>query len=310
MSLGHLTRGVCGVTFAVLFSSSVLLAQSSRGTVTGLVTDSSKASVPGATVELTSQETKVTRSTTTNSAGIYRFDAVIPAVYSLTVTANGFQVASIQSIDVEGTRITSIDAELSIGQVTNVVEVSAETQALQTEAPVRGGVIDKTSMINLPIASQNPVMLSLTLPGVSTNRYSFGASTFSVNGARGRSNNFMIDGTENNDISVSGQAFTFTNPDSVAETAVQTSNFDAEYGRAGGAVVNVITKSGTGEFHGTARYLLDSTIDDAPTNLMKTSQAVLDRGHPLSWHGPNILGHSGRPDQEEQDLLLRVLSGG
>jgi outer membrane receptor protein involved in Fe transport len=281
-----------------------LLAQSSRGTVTGLVTDSSKASVPGATVELTSQETKVTRSTTTNSAGIYRFDAVIPAVYSLTVTANGFQVASIQSIDVEGTRITSIDAELSIGQVTNVVEVSAETQALQTEAPVRGGVIDKTSMINLPIASQNPVMLSLTLPGVSTNRYSFGASTFSVNGARGRSNNFMIDGTENNDISVSGQAFTFTNPDSVAETAVQTSNFDAEYGRAGGAVVNVITKSGTGEFHGTARYLLDSTIDDAPTNLMKTSQAVLDRGHPLPGTDQIFSGTLGGPIKKNKTFFF------
>ena len=272
------------------------MAQSSRGTLTGLVADSSKASVPNATVELVNQDTKVSRSTTTNSAGIYRFDAVDPGTYGLTITAKGFQKSSIQAFNVVATQMTSIDAELTVGQVTSTVEVSAEAAAvLQTEAPVRGGVISPASMVNLPIATQNPVSLALTLPGVSTNRYSFGASTFSVNGARGRSNNFMIDGTENNDISVSGQAFSITNPDSVEETSVQTSNFDAEYGRAGGAVVNVITKSGTNNLHGTVRYFIDSTIDDAPTNIMKQSQVVLDRGHPLPGTDQIFAGTIGGP---------------
>ena len=149
------------------------------------------------------------------------------------------------------------------------MEVSSAAALIQTEAPVRGGTTTTTNAVNLPIANQNSISLVLTLPGVSTNRYSFGVGTSSVNGARGRSNNFLVDGTENNDISVTGQAFQITNPDAVQEVSAQTSNFDAEYGRAGGAVVNTITRSGTNEFHGTLRYLLDSTFDDALTNLQK-----------------------------------------
>src|SRR4029078_2824186 len=126
--------------------------------------------------------------------------------------------------------------------------------------------IDEVKITELPFAGRNPVTLAQTLPGVSSNRYGFGVGTFSVNGSRGRSNNFLIDGTENNDISVAGQAFQITNPDAVQEVSVQTANFDAEFGRAGGAVINTITKSGGNDFHGSLSYLLDSTYDDAITN--------------------------------------------
>ena len=115
---------------------------------------------------------------------------------------------------------------------------------------------------------------SLTLPGVSTNRFGLGISTFSVNGSRGRSNNFLLDGTENNDISVAGQAFQVTNPDAVQEISVQTGNYDAEYGRAGGAVVNTITRSGTNAYHGTAGYLIESTRFDAITTIQALDPAV------------------------------------
>src|SRR5678815_916253 len=97
---------------------------------------------------------------------------------------------------------------------------------------------------------------------------------------RDSSNNFLIDGTENNDISVAGQAFQITNPDALQEVSVQTSNYDPEIGRAGGAVVNTITKSGTDDFHGSVAYLLDSTHDDAITNTQSTSAAIQQRGHP------------------------------
>ena len=287
-----------------IFASSVMLAQSSRGTVTGLVTDASKAGVPNAAVELASEQTKVVRSTRSNGDGAYVFDAVDPGRYRVKVTAPGFAAVLTQPFDMQASQVASVDAQMELGQVTNVVEVSADTTLIQTEAPVRGGTINTLSILALPIATQNPVMLALNLPGVSTNKFSFGQATFSVNGARGRSNNFMIDGTENNDISVAGQAFQIQNPDSVEEVSVQTSNFDAEYGRSGGAVVNVITKSGTDQFHGTARYLIESTIFDAPTNLQKTSPAVLQRGHPLPGTDQYFAGTVGGPIRKDRTFFF------
>lgn len=255
-------------------------AQTSRGTVTGLVTDQSAAAIVNANVELRNIATNVVRSSTSNEAGLYRFDAVDPGQYEVSVTSTGFSAARTNAFTVAAGQVASLDVRLTIGEVKNVVDVTTEAVQLQTESPVRGGTLNSTSITQLPIANRNPVTLSLTLPGVSSNTKGFGVGTFVVNGSRGRSNNFLLDGTENNDISVAGQAFQITNPDVVQETSVQTSNFDAEYGRAGGAVVNVITKSGTNEFHGTASYLLDSTIDDSISSLQGQDPEVLKRGHP------------------------------
>jgi len=272
------------------------LGQSSRGTVTGLAVDPSQGAVSSAKVDLTNELTKVVRSTETNGSGIYRFDAVDPGTYTLKIEAAGFKTVEQAAFEVTASQVKQVDVQLEVGSVSSTVEVSSQATLIQTEAPVRGGTITNVNATNLPLASQNPVALSLTLPGVSTNRgVNLGVSTFSVNGARGRSNNFLIDGTENNDISVTGQAFQITNPDAVQETSVQTSNFDSEYGRAGGAVVNVITKSGTDQFHGTARYLLDSTFDDAPTNLEKLTPRVLTRGHPLPGTDQYLSGTVGGP---------------
>lgn len=268
------------------------MAQTSRGTVSGLVTDSSGASVPNASIELRGQ---TVRTTQTNEAGAYRLDAVDPGDYRLIVKAAGFQTASRGAVSAAAGQLTSVDFKLEVGETTTVVEVAASGEAvLQMEAPVRGGTISGTQAAQLPIAGRNAVSLALTLPGVSSNRYGFGVGTFSVNGSRGRSNNFMIDGTENNDISVAGQALQIRNPEAVQEVAVQTSNFDSEFGRAGGAVVNVITKSGTNEFHGSALYLIDATFDDAITNTQSLAAAVRERGRPLpgteQWYGATLGG--------------------
>lgn len=284
------------VAGALLFSPfNRLGSQSSRGTVTGLVVDATKAAVGNATVDLNNEDTKVTRSTNTNESGIYRFDAVDPGNYTVKVTAPGFKVLTVAPFPVRAAQVASVDGQLELGSVNSTVEVSSEAALIQTEAPVRGGTITTKNLVNLPIATQNPVSLTLTLPGVTTNRYGFGVSTFSVNGARGRSNNFLIDGTENNDISVAGQAFQITNPDAVQEVSAQTGNFDAEYGRAGGAVVNTITRSGTNEFHGSLRYLLDSTFDDALTNLQKLDTNQLQRGHPSPGTDQYFSGTVGGP---------------
>jgi hypothetical protein len=269
------------VSVAILLFSVTTLAQTSRGTVTGAVTDPNGAVISGAEVTLTSVQNKLSRTTTSNSEGIYRFEAVDSGTYSVKIIATGFGDVERTGIEVRANQTSDVPAQLTLSGQHAVVDITADAgQLLQNEAPVRGGNIDKTSITELPFSGRNPVALALTLPGVSTNRFGFGVGTFSVNGSRGRSNNFLIDGTENNDISVAGQAFQITNPDAVQEVSVQTSNYDAEFGRAGGAVVNTITKSGTDDFHGSLAYLFDVTRDDAITNTQSLIAAIRDRGHP------------------------------
>src|SRR6185295_16356387 len=248
---------------SVITLSTLTVGQTSRGTVSGTVTDPTGAVIAGAEVILTSAATKLSRTTTSNSEGLYRFEAVDPATYSVKVTATGFGAIVNTGINVRANQTSDVLAQMALAGQTETVNIAADAgQLLQKEAPVRGGNIDASKITELPFSGRNPVSPALTLPGVSTNRFGFGVGTFSVNGSRGRSNNFLIDGTENNDISVAGQAFQITNPDAVQEVSVQTSNYDAEFGRAGGAVVNTITKSGTDDFHGSVAYLLDSTHDD------------------------------------------------
>jgi outer membrane receptor protein involved in Fe transport len=250
--------------------------------VSGTVTDPNGAVVSGSTVTLTNLQTNVSRNTTTNSDGFYRFDAVDPGNYSLKINASGFNEVTKTNIAVEASQTADVGAQLAVGQAEVTIDVTAEAGAmLQTEAPVRGGNISTTQITELPVSGRNPVALALTLPGVSSNRGGFGSSTFSVNGARGRSNNFLIDGTENNDISVAGQGFQITNTDAVQEVSVQTSNYDAEFGRSGGAVVNVITRGGGNKFHGSLSYLLDSRVDDAITSSESRDPNIRANGLPF-----------------------------
>ncbi|HEX9002253.1 MAG TPA: carboxypeptidase regulatory-like domain-containing protein, partial [Blastocatellia bacterium] len=270
------------VLFALaLFSLSLTaFAQTSRGTVSGTVTDATGAVITGASVELTNTATSVTRSTVTNGEGYYRFDAVDLGTYTIKFNATGFGSINKSNVVVSANLTSTVDTQLAPGTQELSVDVTAESGALlQTEAPVRGGNIDSTRITELPIATRNPVSLALTLPGVSSNRFGFGVGTFSVNGGRGRSNNFLIDGTENNDISIAGQGFQIKNPDAVQEVSVQTSNYDAEFGRAGGAVVNTITKSGGNQYHGTASWQYDSTRDDALTNTQSLDPGIKARGY-------------------------------
>lgn len=290
-------RAVRATAFLLLLGPGLagLNAQTSRGTISGLVKDPSSAAIAGAEVEIVNEQTGVSRSTTTNEAGLYRFDAVDLGGYTVVAKTTGFQTFSARNIPVTAAQVVTVDVQLEVGDVATTIEVVAETGAvLQYEAPVRGGSIGQQQMTQLPYSTRNPVTLTFLLPGVTTNRFAFGTGglmgRFAINGARGRSNNFMIDGSENNDISIAGQGFQITNPDFVGEVNVQTSNYDAEFGRAGGATINVITKGGTNEFHGTAHFLLDVTNDDAITSTLAGDPEIqrrrrLPQGTEQYWGG-------------------------
>ena len=254
-----------------LLSPPLVAAQTSRGTVTGQVTDEKGAVIPGATVDLTNKGTNQTRTVTTNDAGIYRFDAVDLGQYDLKITAPGFKHFTARDFAVQANRIATFDAQLNVGTTDIVVEVNAGTEEiLQKSDAVHGGNFDKTLVTSLPTASLSAYDLARLAPGVVTSTgttgFANGTSEFSINGQRPRGNNYLVDGVENNDISIGGPATEVTNRDAIAEVTIQTGLFSAEFGRAGGGVYNAITKSGTNGFHGTAFEQIRSQVFNALTN--------------------------------------------
>ena len=165
----------------LLFLCFSVLAQTSRGTVSGIINDQSGAVIANANVTLTNNETGVTRSTVTNGEGLYRFDAVDLGTYTVKINASGFGLVTKSNIVVNANQIAQIDAQLAPGTQEIAIDITAETGAsLQTEAPVRGGNINTVQISELPIATRNPVSLALTLPGVSSNRYGTGTSTLGI----------------------------------------------------------------------------------------------------------------------------------
>src|SRR5215813_1276443 len=246
---------------ALLLMISTAIAQTSRGTVTGTVRDSSNAVIHSATVTITQADTNVSRKTTTNDSGIFRFDAVDLGTYTVAVVAPGFSSETKTGVIVQAAHIVDLDFSLKVGTAaqTVTVEASAAEIGLQTSEQTRGETLSTIAVQNLPLAGGDSLTLVQLTPGValasgnSINQN--GTLNFTANGQRPRGNNFMIDGVENNDISVTGPAFTITVPDAVTEVNVQTANYSAEFGRAGGAVINQITNSGTNAFHGSAAYV-------------------------------------------------------
>lgn len=245
-------------------------AQTSRGTVTGVVTDPQGAVIAGATIELINKSTNQTRTTTTNDSGLYRFDAVDLGIYNLKIASAGFKAYTATGIEIQANRIATFDVQLETGGTEVVVEVNAASnEILQKSDAVRGGNFAHQVVTQLPTATNNPYNLALLLPGVvrPSGTTGFGNGTdISVNGARPRGNNFLLDGVENNDISIGGPAFQPSNEDQVREVSIQTGLFSSEFGRAGGGVFNQVTNSGTNQYHGTAGWKLHSQIFDALTN--------------------------------------------
>lgn len=258
------------VAFLVsLATGPVGLSQSSKGIVAGTVTDPSGAAVPRAVVVLKQQETRAERETTTNDAGIYRFDAVNLGTYNLLIKAPGFREARVDGLAVAANQVANFDLQLELGSAAETVTVEAGAVALQTSEAVRGGNFETQQIVQLPLPLQDSINVLLLVPGVqnaSTTQFSDGSNNYSVNGERARSNNFMIDGVENNDISVAGAAFQIHNNDAIQEVSLQTSNFSAEFGRAGGVVLNQITKSGGNAVHGTLAEVYLSHVFDATDN--------------------------------------------
>ncbi len=252
-------------------------AQTFRGTILGTVTDSSGGSVSGAKVTAKNNETALERSVTTAADGSYTIPELPIGSYTLTVTQSGFETFEATGVTVDVAAERRVDAQLKAGAIQQTVEVSAEAlPQVETTTNDLGGVLTSKTVENLPINGRDYTKLIFLNPGVSgspdqisDSPGSFGE--FSMNGARGRANNYLLDGTDMNDgyrnLPAINEAGVFGTPsailpiDAVAEVRVL-SNFEPEYGRNAGSIVNIVTKSGTNSFHGSAAdYFRNDALD-------------------------------------------------
>jgi len=230
-------------------------AQSTGGRIRGTVSDSSGGAVPGIKVTLINLANGTQREADTGATGDYIFLEVPVGTYEINVTLTGFKKYVRKGIVVNLNEVVSVDIALQVGGTTETVEVSGAPPLVDTTSTQLGAVVGERAVSELPLAQRDTYQLLQLQPGVQSqlgvdNVYgSDRAGVVSVNGGRGRDNNFTVNGGDGNDQFANLPAIQ-PSPDSIAEFRVLTNTFDAEYGRNSGAVVNVVTKSGTNEYHG------------------------------------------------------------
>lgn len=245
-------------------ASGVAWAQTSNGTLVGSVTDPTGAVVPKATVTAVSPQYGAPHETHTDSVGTYRLESLQPGIYTVTITAPAFKSLDVTQVVINGSFTTTINGKLELATAQQAVEVKATAlQAIDTQSGELGGTLSPLEVTQLPYINFNPVELAFTLPGVhdvpsGSGSYTGGAIqskneegiVFSVNGTRPRANNFLIDGQDDNDYGITGQAYQPINLGAIQEVTILTNAYNAEYGRGGGSVTNYIYKSGTNNYHG------------------------------------------------------------
>ncbi len=276
---GHrlsMTRAFLALTL-LLLAVTLAGAQTFRGTILGTVTDASGANVPGATVTVHNNDTGLVRMTETQTDGSYRIPELPIGTYDVTIEKSSFRTSVTKDVQVSVAAERRVDTALELGAVNEQILVSGEAlPQIETTSDTLGGTLTQETVKDLPINGRDYTKVIYLNPGVAgspdqitDSPGSFGE--FSMNGARGRSNNYLLDGTDMNDgyrnDPAINQGGVFATPsailpiDAVSDLRVL-SNFEPEYGRNGGAVVNIVTKSGTNQFHGSVfEYFRNDALD-------------------------------------------------
>jgi hypothetical protein len=242
-----------------LFTASSVFGQGiTTGSITGTVADPTGAVIPGATITATAAATKLTATASAGKDGTFSFKDLPIGTYTVVISSNGFSNLTLNNIEVSAAKQQGLGIEkLSTGSASSTVEVSEAANILETTQSQVTTTFDSQSLTSLPLAGGFDEV-ALLIPGVvntGSDRFSNSNGVgFSVNGERGRANNFEIDGVANNDTTISGPQVFFGNEEALAEVQIITNSFSAAYGRNAGSVVNYITKSGTNAIHGSAIY--------------------------------------------------------
>ncbi len=257
--MSRLARGL-GLSLAL--AAGQLMAQSGLGSITGTVQDSSGAVMAGATVRLTQTATQTIRSTATNEAGLFTFPAVVVGSYTVSVTQQGFKEKSVENVTVNAFQQVALgQITLEVGGTTETVTVSATTeQALVKDSAVRFATVQARQVAEMPLAGRNWINLLKAIPGATptnTNALngreytSTGYADFKINGKAGNQTQVNLDGGSIVDQGSDAKTSVAPSLESIQEVSVLTNNFQAEYGNRGGTVINIVTKSGTNQFHST-----------------------------------------------------------
>jgi hypothetical protein len=250
-------NAVCFVLTLVFLSAVPLLAQGTGGRILGRVSDPSSAVLGGAKVVATNDATGVAHDTLTNDSGDYVFPDLPVGTYTLTFDLTGFKKAVRHGIALDVNQVITLNMPMQLGAAQEVIDVTSEAPLVDTSSTQLGAVVNNRSVNELPLNARDSYQFLQLQPGVQSQLGSSGgtfygsdsAGAVSVNGGRSRSNNFSVNGGDANDQFVNLPTIQPT-PDAIEEFRVISNTFDAEYGRNSGAVVNVVTRSGTNQWHG------------------------------------------------------------
>ena len=266
----------------VLFALATLLSlgfstRSPAGSISGVIRDPSGAPFPGVRITLLSAATRARRTANSDASGAFQFSQLEPAAWSLSAEATGFKRAEIHSVIVQVDQETHVDLMMQLGAMSEVVDVTAADRAFAHDTSV---VIDRRTIDSLPLNARQFLDLALMTPGTVPAAPGTQAGGFNAAGARSQSNVYLLDGVSNLDTQQNGPLNAFRITDAVQEFAVHTSVPLPEFGRGSGAQVNIVTKSGSNEFHGAAfEYFRDTNLDAADffTNKLGGQKSVLNR---------------------------------
>jgi hypothetical protein len=235
----------------------------SNGRIRGTVTDASGASIADATVKIVNVATNLERALTTSDVGTFDAPELPPGIYNVTVTKSGFRTFKQSGVKLESAATYVMTANLEIGEISATVEVNAEKLQADATTMQLGGELAGGEIKDFPLLNRQWINLQTTLPGVvaSSDRFN---NNFSTNGSRSQSNNYVVNGTDSNDLPLNTPIANSINPDAIQEVKVVDSTLNPEYGRNSGGTLMVTTKSGTNEFHGSAFEFYRDTFMNAP----------------------------------------------
>ncbi|MBI3698219.1 MAG: TonB-dependent receptor, partial [Acidobacteria bacterium] len=292
-----MTKLLLRISAALLLFLLPAAAQTTTGSIVGTVTDPSGGVVSGAGVTVTNMGTGISVKTNTDSAGNYVVTPLLVGRYSVSVEATGFKKAVASDITVNVQDRVRVDLTLEVGAVAETVEVTGAAPTLQTDTSYLGQVVDSQRIMDLPLNGRYFTRLAVLAPGTAptpAGARDEKTGGFSANGVRPYQNNYLLDGIDNNSLSedlVNDASFVLgPPPDAIGEFRVQTNSMSAEFGRSGGAVMNVTIKSGTNDFHGTFfEFLRNSKLDaknyfdagDQPIPPFKLNQFGASGGGPV-----------------------------
>jgi hypothetical protein len=256
---------VCALLTLSLALSPALTAQSITGSITGIVTDPSGAAIPGASVEIVNLDTNIRTTVASDPSGNYTATLLPRGQYRMEVTAPGFKKFVRESIVLQVQQTARIDVQMIVGEIAESVSVTSEVTRLETESATLAKVVDNKIITNMPFNTRNVYTLVFLTPGVTgTVGNSYGEMRYSVNGARARTMDTMIDGVTAAHPTVNGFAgiSVFPSVDAIEEFKLLGADYPAEFGRSLGSVLNVVFKSGTNNWHGSAyEFLRNSKLD-------------------------------------------------